>query len=172
VVREGYVIRDLAGQAKHDENQVKNLSYRVCRLARLPERGWHTLRHTFGTHAALLGVNPWRLMTWMGHKRIDETMRYVHVAEAHGRETPKVLLEAVEGEYDPDRRVLKMLGARVRVPVEVQADERQAAGDAEAGAQGVAGGVGPTGQVAVAAGAGAEVVALRHISGTYTKARQ
>ena len=63
VTREGLVIRNLAGQAKSDENQMKNLSYRVCRLAGLPERGWHTLRHTFGTHAAFFGVNPWRLMT-------------------------------------------------------------------------------------------------------------
>lgn len=111
-VREGLVIRNLAGQAKNDENQIKNLSYAICRRAGLPERGWHTLRHTFGTHAALLGVNPWRLMTWMGHKRIEETMRYVHVAETHARQIPREVLEAAEGEYDPDRRVLKMLGAR------------------------------------------------------------
>src|SRR3569833_3046429 len=44
------------------------------RRLRLPERGWHVLRHSFGTHAAMLGVNPWQLQTWMGHKRIDETM--------------------------------------------------------------------------------------------------
>ena len=56
VVRTGLVMRDLDGEAKNDENQVKNLSYRICRLAGLPERGWHCLRHTFGTHAALFGV--------------------------------------------------------------------------------------------------------------------
>jgi site-specific recombinase XerD len=27
-------------------------------------------------------VNPWRLQAWLGHKRIDKTMLYVHVAEA------------------------------------------------------------------------------------------
>ena len=115
VTREGLVIRNLAGQAKSDENQMKNLSYRVCRLAGLPERGWHTLRHTFGTHAAFFGVNPWRLMTWMGHKRIDETMRYVHVADGHRRELPPELIAAVTGELDPDRRILKLLGARRQV---------------------------------------------------------
>ena len=111
-VREGLVVRNLAGQAKHDENQVKNLSYRVCRKAGLPERGWHTLRHSLGTHAALLGVNPWRLMTWMGHKRIEETLRYVHVAEAHGREMPEHVLAVAAGIHDPDKRVLAQLGAR------------------------------------------------------------
>lgn len=113
-VREGLVIRNLGGQAKNDENQIKNLSYAVCRKASLPERGWHTLRHSFGTHAALYGVNPWKLMTWMGHKRIEETLRYVHVAEAHAREISPAVLAAAEGEHDPDRRILKMLGARSR----------------------------------------------------------
>jgi integrase len=116
VVREGVIIKGLAGQAKNDENQLKNMMYRVCRLAGLPERGWHALRHSFGTHGAMLGVNPWRLMTWMGHKRIDETLRYVHMAEGHPRDLPQQLLDAVAGEHDPDRRVLRMLGARVAVP--------------------------------------------------------
>jgi integrase len=112
VTREGLVVRNLAGKARSDENQIKNLCYRICRLAGLPARGWHTLRHTFGTHAALFGVNPWRLMTWMGHKRIDETMRYVHVADGHRRDLPPELLATVAGELDPDRRILKLLGAR------------------------------------------------------------
>ena len=83
----------------------------VC-PSRIPERGWHCLRHTFGTHAALFGVNPWRLQAWMGHKRIDETMRYVHVAEDHMRPLPEALTDAALGEADPDRRIVKMLCAR------------------------------------------------------------
>lgn len=114
-VREGYVIRNLAGLAKCDENAIKNLAYRICRRAGLPECGWHKLRHTFGTHAALFGVNPWRLMTWLGHKKIDVTMGYVHVAENHRREIPAEMLAAATGVEDPDRRVLKMLGARAHL---------------------------------------------------------
>jgi len=72
-VREGRVIRNMPGQAKNDENQIKNMMYRICRLAGLPERSWHCMRHSFGTHLAMFGVNPWRLMTWMGHKRMEET---------------------------------------------------------------------------------------------------
>jgi integrase len=86
--------------------------YRICRLAGLPERGWHVLRHSFGTHAAMLGVNPWRLQLWMGHKRIDETMLYVNFASAHMRPIPPHVLQAAGTEIDPDRRILLMLGAR------------------------------------------------------------
>ena len=78
----------------------------------MPVRQWHTLRHTFGTHAARFGVNPWRLQTWLGHKRIDETMLYVHVAEAHARELSEPVREAAQSEIDPDKRIVAMLGAR------------------------------------------------------------
>jgi hypothetical protein len=57
-------------------------------------------------------VNPWRLQAWLGHKRIDETMLYVHVAEAHQRELPEIVREAARGIDDPDARVLAMMGAR------------------------------------------------------------
>ena len=47
-----------------------------------------------------------------GHKLIDETMIYVHVAESHRREIPEAVLEAGTAERDPDRRILAMLSAR------------------------------------------------------------
>ena len=111
VVREGNVVRPYGGEGFSD-SQCDKVLRQICRKAGLPVRAWHILRHTFGTHAAMFGVNPWRLQAWMGHKRIDETMLYVHVAEAHARELPDGVREAGESERDPDRRVLAMLGAR------------------------------------------------------------
>jgi hypothetical protein len=58
-------------------------------------------------------VNPWKLMLWTDHKRIDETMLYVHFAEAHLRPLPEVIVQAQRGHDDePDGRVIAMLGAR------------------------------------------------------------
>lgn len=111
VVRDGFVVRNPDGSAMRD-GQMSHGIERICRRAQLPVLYWHALRHTFGTHAALFGVNPWRLQTWLGHKRIDETMLYVHVAENHRREIPEAIMMAGQGEADPDRRILKMLGAR------------------------------------------------------------
>jgi len=110
-VREGFVVRSFDGSAKRD-GQTCHAIERICRRAGLPVRYWHTLRHTFGTHAAMFGVNPWRLQAWLGHKRIDETMLYVHVAENHRRDIPESIVAAGCNEVDPDRRILKMLGAR------------------------------------------------------------
>ena len=63
-------------------------------------------------HRPMFGVNPWRLMTWMGHKRIDETMLYVHLAEQHRRVIPAAVLKAGARETDPDLRILAMLSER------------------------------------------------------------
>ena len=113
-IREGLVVRNLDGSAKTDDQAIWIIQ-RVCRRAGLPIRHWHMLRHSFGTHAALFGVNPWRLQTWLGHKRIDETMIYVHVAESHARKWPEAVQEAASAvAIDPDKRIVAMLGARSR----------------------------------------------------------
>jgi len=49
-------------------------------------------QHSFGTHAATFGVNPWKLMQWMGH--------------------PEPILQAQRGHDDPDQKVIAMLDAR------------------------------------------------------------
>jgi integrase len=126
VIRRGYVVRNLDGTPKTDGQTIHTID-RIYNRASLPERGWHALRHTFGTDAARLGANPWRLMAWLGHKRIEETMRYVHVSEQYPRPIPPVVLAAGEGEGDPDRRVLRMLSARANlVQTEELPHERQA----------------------------------------------
>jgi hypothetical protein len=71
---------DAAGLAIHAEAALKHGVYRMCKKAGLRERSWHSARHTFATHAARFGVNPWRLQAWLGHSTIAMTMRYVHRA--------------------------------------------------------------------------------------------
>ena len=44
VVRDGYVVRNLDGTPLRDA-QTSHATYRICRRAGLPERGWHVLRH-------------------------------------------------------------------------------------------------------------------------------
>ena len=65
-----------------------------------------------GTHAAMFGANPWKLMQWMGHKRVDETMLYVHFAEAHMRPHPEPILTAQRCYDDPDHKIIAMLDAQ------------------------------------------------------------
>lgn len=110
-IRTGYVVRNLDGTLLSD-SQARHGQHGICRAAGLPVRGWHALRHSFGTHAALFGANPWRLQAWLGHTSIDVTMRYVHLAQHHLRSLPPEIVAAGARETDPDRRVLAMLSAR------------------------------------------------------------
>ena len=48
----------------------------------------------------------------MGHKRVDETMLYVHFAEAHMRPHPEPVLQAQRGHDDPDQKIIATLDAR------------------------------------------------------------
>lgn len=72
----------------------------------------------------MFGINPWRLLAWMGHKSITTTMGYVHLAGDHMRPLAEELLTAAGGEIDPDRRIVRMLGARIRVSGTIAAHER------------------------------------------------
>ena len=60
----------------------------------------------------LFGVNPWRLPGLDGHKRIEEAMPCVHLADDHARELAAEIRDAAIGEADPDARIVRMLGAR------------------------------------------------------------
>lgn len=100
VVRTGHVLRNADGSPVSD-SQARDAMYRICRLAGLPERGWHVLRHRFGTHAAMLGVNPWRLQTWMGHMRVAVRESAAHPDTSLIRRlTNAVRCRSVERELD------------------------------------------------------------------------
>ncbi len=51
--------------------------------------GWHDLRHTYGSHLAMLGVPPAKIQHLMGHATLEMTMRYAHLS-------PETLQSAVQ----------------------------------------------------------------------------
>jgi integrase len=63
---------------------IRRMQEELPSLKKLPPgrtgRGWHALRHTFATRAVRADIDMFKLKDWMGHKQIDTTMRYVHVA--------------------------------------------------------------------------------------------
>jgi integrase len=58
----------------------------VYKLAGIEAANVHTLRHTFGAHAAMAGVPMPTLKELMGHADIKTTMVYVHVDRQHQAE--------------------------------------------------------------------------------------
>lgn len=68
----------------------------ACKKAELDGYTWHVLRHTFASRLMLVGVPPKTVQELMGHKTIQQTMRYSHLA-------PSYLHEAVAKISGPEQ---------------------------------------------------------------------
>lgn len=121
-------LRDRAGShfkweappAHKRTSETRSAMERIAKRAGLEDKvagEWHIGRHTFGTHAAMLGMNPWFLREWMGHQRLEETQLYADVARAHGRKIPPAVLAGGADLADPNLRVLAQLSARGELEV-------------------------------------------------------
>lgn len=51
----------------------------------------HTLRHTYATHLLEAGINIMTIQKLLGHKRVEQTMIYLHVAEPQERQITSIL---------------------------------------------------------------------------------
>ena len=67
-------------------SQAKTLNFR-----------WHDLRHTFASRLVMAGVPLRAVQVLLGHKRIETTLRYSHLAEAHLGDAVERLTEVPTG---------------------------------------------------------------------------
>lgn len=74
------------------ECSVRRLVDRTERLAGLPSRGVHALRHTFGAHLAMKGASPKAIQELMRHADLAMTQRYTHLSPT-ARESAVRLLD-------------------------------------------------------------------------------
>jgi site-specific recombinase XerD len=58
---------------------------RVMQQAGLHDVTFHTLRHTFASHAVMNGVDLFTVGKLLGHRTIQQTQRYAHLAPDHMR---------------------------------------------------------------------------------------
>ncbi len=90
VVGSPYVFTNPKTRERYD--RFNNTPWRkaVLRSGIAPIR-WHDLRHTFGSRLAQQGVSIITIKELMGHKSIQVTMRYAHLAPSNMHEAVKVL---------------------------------------------------------------------------------
>ncbi|HJY86645.1 MAG TPA: site-specific integrase, partial [Candidatus Acidoferrales bacterium] len=82
----GYVCPGYDGPRTRDW---RNWLEKAVQAAGIQNLHWHDLRHTFASRLVMAGVPLRAVQVLMGHKRIETTLRYSHLGEAH-------LYEAVE----------------------------------------------------------------------------
>jgi integrase len=69
-----------------DSKTAREWSKKIGKLAQTRNCPTHVLRHTFGTECARRGVPLLTIKEWMGHAKVEDTMRYLHlVAPDHLR---------------------------------------------------------------------------------------
>jgi len=83
-----YLFSDLNG---HPFGDVKKSFASAMKRAKIKDFRFHDLRHTFGSHLVMQGVDLRTVQQVMGHKDIKMTMRYSHLSSEHVQEAMEKL---------------------------------------------------------------------------------
>jgi integrase len=86
----GYVFTDVNNKPLKGKYLEEHLNA-VCKEAGLRKIGWHTLRHTFASQLATMGVPLNAVQAPLGHSNITTTMRYAHLAPSQLRKAIDML---------------------------------------------------------------------------------
>lgn len=73
----------------------------AAKRAGLTDVTFHTLRHTFASHAAMQGADLYTLAGLLGHKTLAMVQRYAHLAPAHLQSATDRAAEAIFAEDVP-----------------------------------------------------------------------
>ncbi|MGA2744968.1 MAG: site-specific integrase [Candidatus Sulfotelmatobacter sp.] len=77
---------------------------RAAKEAGVTDFTWYCLRHTFASRLVMHGVDLRTVAELMGHKTIQMTMRYAHLAPAHKQAAVECLTNAWHSEKPTDTR--------------------------------------------------------------------
>jgi len=76
----GYCFHNRKGEQFGDTKLTREFKSVVAEPSGLPGFTLHTLRHTFASHLVMKGVSIYKVSQWLGHKSVNTTMIYAHLA--------------------------------------------------------------------------------------------
>ena len=92
-----------SGRDGNPFKDVKKSFSSALKKAGIEDFRFHDLRHTFGSHLAMKGVNPRTIQQVMGHKEIKMTMRYSHLSPEYVQEAVEKLDNLLDTNWTPRR---------------------------------------------------------------------
>ena len=73
------------GKAGKELVNIRRRFQNALREAGIERFVFHDLRHTFASHLVMAGVDLMTVKEFLGHKRLEMTLRYAHLAPDHKR---------------------------------------------------------------------------------------
>jgi len=67
-------------QFRRDSELSFEFKRQIVKPSGIPHFSLHTLRHTFASHLVMKGVGIYKVSQWLGHKSVNTTMIYAHLA--------------------------------------------------------------------------------------------
>lgn len=76
----GYCFTNARGQQWDDRELSTEFGRLIAKPSGLAHFSLHTLRHTFASHLVMKGVSIFKVSQWLGHRSVNTTMIYAHLA--------------------------------------------------------------------------------------------
>lgn len=76
----GWCFRDPEGKQWTQSRLSQAFKKYVVDPSRVPDFSLHALRHTFASHLVMKGVSIYKVSQWLGHRSVNTTMIYAHLA--------------------------------------------------------------------------------------------
>lgn len=92
----------------HEDNKLRRSFDAVVKNSGIEDFRFHDLRHTFASNLVMEGVDIMAVKELLGHKKLDMTLRYAHLAPNYKTKAVNVLDRVMSGASEPIKQAIPL----------------------------------------------------------------